>query len=103
MARLLCPQRFNGERAEQAVHPSDPPMPTMCGQPRLVAQSKLYQRLLDLCTSTANAQEYCLGTFSAITKGGDYEATEQYSSHMMNAYVYVGNFAGKLPHNHETW
>src|SRR5204863_4940234 len=31
-----------------AAHPDDPPMPTMRGQPRLVYQPRLYQRLLDL-------------------------------------------------------
>ena len=31
-----------------AAHPDDPPMPTLRGQPRLVYQPHLYQRLLDL-------------------------------------------------------
>lgn len=38
-----------------ALHPDDPPMPFMRGQPRLVYQPQLYQRVIDLNPSRANA------------------------------------------------
>ncbi len=49
-----------------AAHPDDPPMPTMRGQPRLVYQPEMYQRLLDLRPSPANALEFCVGTIAEM-------------------------------------
>jgi len=62
-----------------AAHPDDPPMPTVRGQPRLVYQPDMYQRLIDLRPSPANALEFCLGTLAEMTEGDVYEATERYS------------------------
>src|SRR5690242_671655 len=61
-----------------AAHPDDPPMPTMRGQPRLVYQPRLYQRLIDLNPSPANALEFCLGSLAEMTEGDIYETVEQY-------------------------
>jgi len=45
-----------------AAHPDDPPMPTLRGTPRLVYQPRLYDDLLDLSPSQANALEFCIGS-----------------------------------------
>ena len=60
-----------------AAHPDDPPMPTMRSQPRLVYQPQLYQRLLDLRPSPANALEFCLGTIAEMADGDVYDATDR--------------------------
>ena len=86
-----------------AAHPDDPPMPTMRGQPRLVYQPEMYQRLLDLRPSTANALEYCVGTIAEMASGDVYEATERYSSQGKLAYVHLRNVHGKVPNYHETF
>ena len=52
-----------------AAHPDDPPMPTMRGQPRLVYQPRLYQRLLDMAPRPVNALEFCLGSLAEMTEG----------------------------------
>src|SRR5436853_344613 len=57
-----------------AAHPDDPPMPTMRGQPRLVYQPHMYQRLIDLAPSPNNALELCVGTLAEMTEGDVYEA-----------------------------
>jgi mannonate dehydratase len=57
-----------------AAHPDDPPMPTMRGQPRLVYQPQLYQRLLDLHLSPASALEFCIGTLAG-DRSDVFEAT----------------------------
>jgi len=44
-----------------AWHPDDP-LPTMRGQPRLVYQPRLYQKVIDLSSSPANTLEFCRGT-----------------------------------------
>lgn len=86
-----------------AAHPDDPPMPTMRGQPRLVYQPEMFQRLLDLRPSRASALEFCIGTIAEMTNGDVYEATNQYSRQGKLAYVHFRNITGKVPHYRETF
>jgi len=89
-----------------ALHPDDPPMPTMRGQPRLVYQSHLYQKLIDLNPSPANALEFCLGTLAEMVpqeRDEVYEATDRYSSQGRLAYVHFRNVRGRVPFYQETF
>jgi mannonate dehydratase len=86
-----------------ALHPDDPPLPTMRGQPRLVYQPHLYQRALDLKPSRANALEFCLGSIAEMTEGNVYEAIEQYAKQKKLAYVHFRNVTGKVPYYRETF
>jgi len=86
-----------------AAHPDDPPTPTMRGQPRLVYQPALYQRLLDLSPSTSNQLEFCLGSLAEMTDGDIYDTVEQYSSQRKLAYIHFRNVRGKVPHYRETF
>lgn len=86
-----------------AAHPDDPPTPTMRGQPRLVYQPHLYQRLLDSKPSPSNMLEFCLGTLAEMTEGNIYETVEQYSKQGKLAYVHFRNITGKVPRYRETF
>jgi mannonate dehydratase len=86
-----------------AAHPDDPPMPSMRGQPRLVYQPRLFQKLLDLRPSPASALEYCVGTVAEMTEGDVYEWTDHYSRQGKLAYVHFRNVTGKAPHYRETF
>lgn len=86
-----------------AAHPDDPPLPTVRGQPRLVYQPHLYQRLLDLKPSRSNALEFCIGTLAEMTEGDLYESVEQYSRQGKLAYVHLRNVRGKAPFYKETF
>ena len=86
-----------------AAHPDDPPMPAMRGQPRLVYQPDLYQRLLDRRPSRANALEFCLGSLAEMTEGDIYAAVDRYSSQQKIAYVHFRNVVGKVPHYREAF
>ena len=86
-----------------AAHPDDPPMPAMRGQPRLVYQPALYQRLLDLKPSRANCLEFCLGSLAEMTEGNMYETVDQYSRTGKLAYVHFRNVTGKVPYYKETF
>jgi mannonate dehydratase len=86
-----------------AAHPDDPPMPTMRGQPRLVYQPHMYQRLIDLRPSPANKLEFCVGTLAEMSEGDVYEATDRYSKQGKLAYVHFRNVHGKVPRYHETF
>jgi mannonate dehydratase len=86
-----------------AAHPDDPPMPAMRGQPRLVYQPAMYQRLIDLKPSRANALEFCLGSLAEMTEGDIYESVDQYSRQGKLAYVHFRNITGKVPRYRETF
>jgi mannonate dehydratase len=86
-----------------AAHPDDPPMPTMRGQPRLVYQPYIYQRLLDLARSPSNALELCVGTIAEMTDGDVYDAVDQYSRQGNIAYLHLRNVVGKAPYYRETF
>jgi mannonate dehydratase len=86
-----------------AAHPDDPPMPEVRGQPRLVFQPRLYQRLIDRHPSPRNALEFCLGTLAEMTDGDIYQAVETYSRQNRIAYIHFRNVRGKVPHYQETF
>jgi len=86
-----------------ALHPDDPPMPTMRGQPRLVYQPSMYQRVIDLNASPANALEFCLGSLAEMTDGNIYDSIVQYAKQKRLAYVHFRNVRGKVPYYRETF
>ena len=86
-----------------AAHPDDPPMQTVRGQPRLVNQPQLYQRVIDRFPSPNNALEFCLGTLAEMTDGDIYEAVESYSRQRRIAYIHFRNVRGKVPRYQETF
>ena len=86
-----------------AAHPDDPPMPTMRGQPRLVYQPQMYQRLLDIAPSRNNSLEFCVGTVAEMTEGSVYDAVDTYSKQGKIAYIHLRNVVGKVPYYRETF
>ncbi len=86
-----------------ALHPDDPPMPTIRGQPRLVYQPSLYQRVIDLNPSPANTLEFCVGSLAEMTEGDIYEVVDRYSRQRRIGYVHLRNVRGKVPHYKETF
>jgi mannonate dehydratase len=86
-----------------AAHPDDPPLSHVRGQPRLVYQPDMYQRLLDLVPSRHNALEFCLGTLSEMTEGDIYEACDRYTRQGDVAYIHFRNVRGKVPNYAETF
>jgi len=86
-----------------ALHPDDPPMPTIRGQPRLVYQPSLYQRVIDLNPSPANQFEFCIGSLAEMTEGDIYETVDQYSRQQRLGYVHLRNVRDKVPHYKETF
>lgn len=86
-----------------AAHPDDPPVPLLRRQPRLVYRPELFQRLVDLVPSPANALEFCLGTLTEMEGGDPYETITRHASQGNIAYVHFRNVRGKAPHYHETF
>jgi len=86
-----------------AAHPDDPPTPTLRGQPRLVYQPGMYQRLIDRKPSASNALEFCVGSIAEMTDGDLYDAADTYSRQGKLAYVHFRNVTGKAPWYKETF
>jgi mannonate dehydratase len=84
-----------------ALHPDDPPVERLRDTPRLVITPELYQRVLDLQPSPANALEFCLGTLAEMPTGDVHEATETYAAQHKIAYVHFRNITGHAPHYQE--
>ncbi len=86
-----------------AAHPDDPPMPTIRDAARLVNQPSLYQKLLDIYPSPANALEFCLGSLQEMSEGNIYETVDRYSQQNALAYVHFRNVKGKVPNYYEVF
>ena len=86
-----------------AAHPDDPPTSMLRGQPRLVYQPGMYQRLIDLKVSPNNQLEFCLGSVAEMTEGDIYEAVDSYSRQNKIAYIHFRNVRGKAPNYREVF
>lgn len=86
-----------------ALHPDDPPMPTLRGTARLVYQPSLYQKLLDMRPSPSNKLEFCIGSLAEMSEGDIYEVVDTYSRQNALAYVHFRNVRGKVPNYYEVF
>jgi len=88
-----------------ALHPDDPPMPTLRGTPRLVYRPELYQRVIDLADSWSNSLEFCAGSVAEMADDvmDVYEAVDRYSREGRIAYFHFRNVRGKAPRYYEVF
>ncbi len=86
-----------------ALHPDDPPFPSLRGTGRVIHQPHHYQKLLDMFPNKSNTLEFCVGTLSEMTEGSIYDAVEQYSRQHKIAYVHLRNIVGKIPNYKEVF
>lgn len=88
-----------------AAHPDDPPLETLRGTARLVYKPELYQRLLDIVPSQANALEFCQGTIAEMVSDAMdvYAAIDTYAAQGKIGYVHFRNVRGKVPNYREVF
>lgn len=86
-----------------ALHPDDPPMPTLRGTPRLVYQPRMYKDILSIRPSHYHAMELCLGTVAEMSEGDIYEMVDTHSKRQEIAYIHFRNVKGKVPHYDEVF
>lgn len=48
-----------------ALHPDDPPLPNLRGQDRIIVNYEAFERVLNLCDSSANQLCFCQGSFAS--------------------------------------
>lgn len=86
-----------------ALHPDDPPLPTLRGTARLVYQPRIYQQIFDQFPSRYNQAEFCLGTLSEMTEGDMLETVDTYTAQQKVAYIHFRNVRGKVPNYTEVF
>ncbi len=83
-----------------AMHPDDPPLPSLLGNDRIMHCVEGFERLVGLVPSPSNKIAFCQGTFSEM--GVDIPAViRQLGSHI--AYVHFRDVIGTAESFTETW
>ncbi|MBC8164108.1 MAG: mannonate dehydratase [Roseiflexaceae bacterium] len=86
-----------------ALHPDDPPLPTLRGTARLVHTPDGYGRVLDYHPSPRHGMEFCIGTLSEMPGGNIYDMVDRYSRTGRIGYIHFRNVRGTVPTYHETF
>lgn len=83
-----------------AMHPDDPPLPSLLGNDRIMHDVAGFERLVELVPSPSNKIAFCQGTFSEM--GIDIPATiRRLGPHI--AYVHFRDVIGTADDFRETW
>jgi len=83
-----------------ALHPDDPPLPTLLGQDRILYSNAALRRAVELAPSPANAVCYCVGSLHPA--GEDViDGIRSLSRHL--AFIHARNVCGTATHFIETW
>lgn len=86
-----------------ALHPEDPPLPTLRGTPRLVYRPELYDRALELEPSPSNCMAVCIGTLAEMPGSDIYQAIDHLSRTGKIAYGHFRNVRGQAPRYREAF
>lgn len=83
-----------------ALHPDDPPLPELLGQPRIIISNEAYQRVVALAPSPSNGVCYCVGSLHPA--GVDVLAgIRALAPHLF--FFHARNVRGTAAHFTETW
>ncbi len=83
-----------------ALHPDDPPLPELLGQPRIIISNAAFRRVVDLAPSPANGVCYCVGSLHPA--GEDVLAGIRSLGEKI-FFFHARNVRGTAQHFTETW
>lgn len=78
-----------------ALHPNDPPVPSLAGVPQLFRSFEAYKKGMSLVESKNHGLQYCLGNFSAMGENLD-EVTEYFAKKDKLVYVHFQTISNSL-------
>jgi len=82
-----------------ALHPSDPPVKTLAGIPRLFRSVNSFKKAMEIANSEAWGIDLCLGTFSEMEGGSDnvFDAIKYFVPHKKILYIHFRDVEGTVP------
>lgn len=88
-----------------ALHPDDPPVPSIAGTARIFRSVEAYKRAIEIVPSASNGLEFCQGTVSEMchTPEEVYDAIRYFVSRKKIAYVHFRNVDSTVPRFAETF
>lgn len=88
-----------------ALHPDDPPMPSIAGTARIFRSTEALKRVIEIVPSSSNCLEFCQGTVSEWCQTAEevYEAIRYFVSLRKISYVHFRNVRGVVPKFEETF
>ena len=88
-----------------ALHPDDPPVPSIAGVARIIRSIDAYKRVIEIVPSPANGLEFCQGTVTEMCSDPNevYEAIRYFASRKKIGYVHMRNVRGTPPSFAETF
>lgn len=93
------------EEVVLALHPDDPPVPSIAGTARIFRSTDALRRVVAIVPSASNCLEFCQGTVSEWCQTADevYEAIRYFGSRQKISYVHFRNVQGVVPKFEETF
>ena len=90
------------EGVKMALHPDDPPVPSLYGLPRLASSHAGLRRILELVPSAHHGLDFCQGTISQMDED-IYEAISHFGRRGKILYVHFRNVSAPVPDFVETF
>jgi len=87
-------------KVKLALHPDDPPLPELLGQPRIIISNEALRRVVDLAPSPSNGVCYCVGSLHPA--GVDVLAGIRQLREKL-FFMHTRNVRGTAAHFAETW
>ena len=87
---------------KMALHPDDPPVPSIHGLPRIASSHAGLRRILEIAESDSNGLDFCQGTVSEMDEDV-YEAIRYFGSRNKIFYVHFRSVSGPVPSFSETF
>ncbi|SHJ08068.1 mannonate dehydratase [Pseudozobellia thermophila] len=78
-----------------ALHPNDPPVPSLAGVPQLFRSFEAYKKAMEMVKSENHGLQYCLGNFSEMGADID-EVTEYFGKQDKLVYVHFQTVSNSL-------
>lgn len=89
-------------KVKMALHPDDPPLPSLRGIARIITSKRNYERIMDMVPSPYNGVTYCQANF-LLMKEDIYSLAEEWLRRKKIFFVHYRDVEGDATHFRETF